>query len=129
MKPRRIFPALLIPALLFGSQMARAEGWSLLHPFSSGKTDSQPQKQAKPAPPQEPSTLQKMGTGTKHFFGKVGEKLSLKKSATATTAPPNSGTSTAAPKKSSGLASLNPFHHEEKKPQTVSDFIGSPRPE
>jgi hypothetical protein len=126
MKSIRMLPALLLAALFVG-RTVRAEGWSLLHPFSSGTTQSQPQKPLAPArktTSQQPSTPQKLGTGTKSFFGKIGDKLSLKKSTTTTTTPRPS-TSLATTKKSS---SWNPFHSEEKKPQTVSDFIASPRP-
>lgn len=56
-----------------GSQAAWGEGWSW--PFSSSDHKSASARKAA----QEPSAWQKMNDGTKEFFGRVGETLSLKK--------------------------------------------------
>jgi len=68
--------------VLVGSRPALCEGWSILNPFSSS-SDSKKEEAKKPAfksaAKKDPSTLDKMGQGTKNFFNKTGETLGLKK--------------------------------------------------
>lgn len=141
MKIEHIWLTAFVLALLLGSRTAQAEGWSLLHPFSTTKTEAKPPATSKPARKpvkKEPSTLDKMGTGTKNFFTGVGDKLSLKKSPPAKTGSyttssgnTNLGSQSSKIKSSSGSgSSWNPFHKEEPKPpKTLSDFVGMKRPE
>jgi hypothetical protein len=135
---RAVFAGLAVAALL-GGGAARADGWSLLHPFSGDQ--SQP---AKPAPKPagwQPPTVAKAASNNKSFLGKIGDTLSLKKTPPKKTAPsfstfsPNyTGNASVSPSKpaskpTSFWSSLNPFHHEEpKRPQTVQDFVGMERP-
>jgi hypothetical protein len=133
---RTAFVALLV--VLLAALVAQAEGWSILHPFSGSSTTSDAPKRPKPVPrttiaaKQEPSALQKLGTGTKNFFTGIGAALTPKKTPSKKPDPyktsyfnPNQ----AAAKKSSS-SSWNPFHREEKpKKQTVNDFMSLKRPE
>ena len=144
MKIARLLAASLVLVLLIGGLAVRAD-WSLLHPFSSGTTDSKPATkpapQWKPTPPakpaQPPSTVQKMTSGTKNFFTGVGNTLTGKKTPAKKPSPytMSSGNNTtvgaAAKSKQSSTSSWSLFHKEEKKkqPQTLSDFVGMPRPE
>ena len=140
MKIEGILPAALVLALLVGGRAVQAEGWSILHPFSSSKPEAKSPEVAKPARKpvkKEPSTLDKMGTGTKNFFSGVGDKLSMKKttpakptgSYTTSSSHTTLGTPSSKIKSSSSGSSWNPFYKEEPKPKTLSDFVGMKRPE
>jgi hypothetical protein len=60
---------------------AWCDGWSLPNPFASSEPTPKPRpkKVAARTAKQEPSTLDKIGTGTKNLFNKTGETLGLKK--------------------------------------------------
>ena len=108
-------------------QPVLCEGWSLPNPFSSEPTPK-PKKTGLKTVKQEPSALDKIGTGTKNLFNKTGETLGLKKPQPkkpqyATAKPP-----TIQPVKKddskSWLGSL--FKPEEpKKPKTVGEWMTS----
>ncbi len=70
----KILSATLVFALLATARPA--DGWSL-NPFASSETKATTVR--KPVAKKEPSTLDKIGTGTKDFFNKTGEALGLKK--------------------------------------------------
>jgi hypothetical protein len=118
MKRTRISTVALILGLLSLANITLADGWA-------------------PASNKPPSAWDKLSTGTKNFFGKMGETVGLKKPAaksthsgwaagnTATKTTQNTKTATAATKKSS---SWNLFGKSEpKKPQSPSDFLAQPR--
>lgn len=76
----------------------------------------------------EPSTLTKVNQGTKDFFGKTKDVLmpwskSSKKPAT------QYGSSKKPAKKKSFFTSWIPQKKEEKRPQTMGDFLDAKRPE
>ena len=76
----RILSASVMVVLLADVRPALCEGWSLLHPFSSETTsETKPKRPTPKTVKKEPSTLNKVGTGTKNFFNKTGETLGLKK--------------------------------------------------
>jgi hypothetical protein len=77
-KISRILSACVLLALLANARPSVCEAWSLLHPFSS-ETDTKLQGPAARPTKKEPSTLDKVGAGTKNFFSKTGETLGLKK--------------------------------------------------
>lgn len=141
MKLSRALPACLILAAVVAVPAGPAQAWSLLDPFG-GSSDSKtakpapkpaPKPAAKPAKP-EPSTLDKIGAGTKSFVTGVGDVVTLKKLRTPTPAAPKAKpagyASASKPKsKSSGSSWWNPFHREEPKgPKSMSDFVGMERP-
>lgn len=143
MKLMRILSAGTLVAAVVGSQAVRAEGWSLLPPFSGSSSDS---KSKKPAPTvkKEPAAgnkapADKAGAGTKSFFSGVSNALTLKKPEAKKPAAKSGwsssasgySSSTAKSKPSSQSSWWNPFHKEEPKPrqQTLSDFVGMKRPE
>jgi hypothetical protein len=115
---------------------ARADGWSLLHPFSS-TTTTPPQKPVPPPVKKEPSIGEKMGSGTKKVVGNIGNALTLKKRPEAKKTANYYGSTTrqpspySAPKSKPNQQSSwwNPFHKEEPKPKSLSDFVGMKRPE
>jgi hypothetical protein len=131
MSRARILPACLVLALLAGGLEASAEGWSLggLSPF--GKS-TQPQKTPTKTSKKEPSSLEKLSSGTKKLFTQVGDTLTLKKKP-AQKKPINpyassirSGSTSQQPQKKSWFGSLlQP--KEPKKQMTPTDWIGQPR--
>jgi hypothetical protein len=79
----RIFMVVLALNLLVGLRPAMGDGLSMPKLFPDSNTETKknppkpnPLKQTKP----QPSTLNKMTTGTKKFFSNVGDTLTLKKS-------------------------------------------------
>lgn len=80
----KILTASVMMILFVGVRPAACEGWSLPNPFSSSsesKKEAAKKPAFKSAAKKEPSTLDKMGQGTKNFFDKTGETLGLKKPA------------------------------------------------
>jgi hypothetical protein len=116
-------------AVIVGVLSTACYGWTL-NPFSSSGNTTKKKTQITKVTKSEPSTLQKMGTGTKNFFDRTGETLGLKKPAPKkyTYANPQplqvQGKKTAPSK--SWLSSM--FEPEEpKKPKTVTEWMGQPR--
>jgi hypothetical protein len=138
MKTIHLRLAALALAAWIGGQAVWAEGWSPSSLFSTKKSEPQ---QKKPVPPKfpskPPSTLDKAGTGTKNFFTGIGDTLSGKKSTTKKSTPSSPlamGTKPTKPapaaKKPTQQSSWNPFRREEqKKPQSLKDFVGMQRPD
>ncbi len=78
----KILATSIVLFLFVGVRPAMCEGWSILNPFSSSsesKKETVKKPAFKSAAKKEPSTLDKMGQGTKNFFNKTGETLGLKK--------------------------------------------------
>ena len=105
--------------------------WSLLHPFSSdAASESKPKKVAVKSVKKEPSTWEKLSSGTKKFFNQTGETLGLKKPETKkqyATATPKPRT-VQSPKKETSSSWWNPLASAEpKEPKTVSEWIGKKR--
>jgi hypothetical protein len=129
----RILSISTLLILLTVVQPAKCEGWSLLHPFSSDTTtDTKPKRPVYKTAKQEPSTWNKVTTGTKSFFSKTGEKLGLKKPEAkkpqyATPRMPP----VAAQKKNESKSWLGSMFKPEEpaKPKTVSDWMANPRVE
>jgi hypothetical protein len=122
-----------------------------LNPFAAKKTDAKPAKtrvsdQSARAPvmsprkPSEPSTWEKMGTGTKNFFTKTGEVLMPWKTpstpAPAQVSPTGtrrsySGSSMSKkpePKKKSLFSSWFGGEEEPQQQMDVNEFLAQPRP-
>lgn len=134
MKRLGVVSIALLLTVSVGSQASRAEGWSLLHPFSSGtKTVAKPTRPAQKPAKKEASVAEKAASGTKKFFGGVGNALSLKKpEAKKPSSPSGSQSYASAPPKSKQTKQSSwwsPFHKEPPKPQSLSDFVGMKRPE
>ena len=139
-------------AISFASVAAAEEGWSIskLNPFKKSSaskrahaqvSDEKPgiglprmslpglsSKSAAPKRKSKPSTLAKVNQGTKDFFGKTKDVLmpwskSSKKPAA------HYGSSKKPAKKKSFLTSWIPQKKEEKRPQTMGDFLDAKRPE
>ena len=125
----RILSACAVLVLLADLRPAVSEGWSLPNPFSS-ETKTTVKKPVTKTTKQEPSVLEKVGSGTKKFFSQAGETLGLtkpeaKKPKYATATPPKIQSSKKAESKS-WLS--NPFQSEEpKKPKTVSEWMNNKR--
>jgi hypothetical protein len=123
----RIFTLALVLNLLLGLRPAIGDGSSspTLFPDSQTETKKTPQKKTAP----QPSTLSKMTTGTKKFFGKVGDTLTFKKSPPqkASTTPANPWIKPAKEEpKPSWLTSI--FYKEEpKKPTSPSEWLEQKR--
>jgi hypothetical protein len=123
----KIFSMVVMLVLLTEARLGVCEGWSLPNPFSSEpKTSSK--KAAAKAAKKEPSTLDKIGTGTKGFFDKTGETLGLKKPAKKKPqyAAAKSGAlqNTKKTESKSWLGSV--FQPEEPpKPKTVGEWMAS----
>ena len=139
-------------AMACAGTAAATEGWSLskLNPFQKSSSSKRVHgsvsdeksksvlpsmslpglgsKSHKPAHSSEPSTLSKMNQGTKDFFGKTKDVLMpWSKSSKKPAARPVSSKKTAA--KTPWYKSWIPQKKKvEKKPMTVSDFIGQDRP-
>ena len=111
--------------VLIGIRPAIADGL-LPNIFSSSKTDAQkaPPKTSKA----EPSTISKMGAGTKKFFTNIGDTLTFKKPAPPQKTMP-SNPYIKPPKeepKPSFLTSLFP-KEEPKKPKTANQWLDQKR--
>jgi len=82
-KIARIAVAGLMLVLLAAVRPAQCDGWSLPNPFASdkGKTETKAKAKKSVLKPAKkpPSTLDKIGTGTKNFFTGVGNTLTGKK--------------------------------------------------
>ena len=127
----RVLSASVAVALLAGAIPTVCEGWSLLSPFSSD-TKPDPRRPISMVAQKQPSTMDKVGTGTKNFFNKTGETLGLKKPDPkrplyAVARPPT----ILPPKKTeskSWVSSLSPFKSSEpEKPKTVRDWMSNKR--
>ncbi len=140
-------------AMAIGSTSAAAEGWSLskLVPFQKSLASKRARasvsdddrsswlprmslpswgsKSGGPARRSEPSTLNKLNQGTKDFVGKTKDVLMpWSKSSKKPTARPASAKKSAA--KTPWYKSWIPQKKKpEKKPMSVSEFIGQDRPE
>ena len=120
----------MMVVLLANVRPATCDGWSLPNPFSSTtKSETKTKTHITTVKTQEPSMLEKIGTGTKNFFDRTGEKLGLKKPASkkydyATAQKPHVHASKPSSKSwlSKMFAPRNP-----KKPKTVTDWMGQPR--
>jgi hypothetical protein len=139
-------------AISFASVAAAEEGWSVskLNPFKKSSAPKRAHanvsdeksgiglphmslpglssKSAAPKRKSEPSTLAKMNQGTKDFFGKTKDVL-MPWSKSSTKSAVHNGSSKKPAKKKSFLTSWIPQKKVEKKPQTMRDFLGDPRPE
>jgi hypothetical protein len=140
-------------AISFASIASAEDGWSMskLNPFKKASSSkrahaqvsdesrgigwprmSLPGASSKPASTKrksEPSTLAKVNKSTKDFFGKSKEVL-MPWTKKPKKAPTHSSSSTkSAPKKSFLTSWMSPKKEEEKKPQTVTDFLKQDRPE
>ena len=139
-------------AMAIASTSAAAEDWSLskLVPFQKSSASKRAHasvsdedrssllprmslpswstKSRAPARPREPSTMSKLNQGTKDFFGKTKDVLMpwSKSSKKPTTRPASVRKPVA---KTPWYKSWIPQKKEEKKPLSVSDFIGQDRPE
>jgi hypothetical protein len=119
-----ILPATLILLMLADVRPARCDGWN---PFASSDANTiTTHKPATKVTKKEPSTLDKVGTGTKNFFNKTGETLGLKKPepkkpSIAFAKPPR----LASKKKTESTSWLPSFlkPEEPKKPKTVEDWM------
>jgi hypothetical protein len=134
-------------AMSMASTSVAAEGWSLskLNPFKKSTADKRTRASVsdddrsltlpRPAPKSngakrsaEPSTLSKLNQGTKEFFGKTKDVLMpWSKSKKKSVARPVSAKKKVT--KTPWYKSLLPQKEPEKKPKTVSEFIGQDRPE
>ena len=152
MNRRRWMVVAGVVAMAMGSSLAAAESWSLskLVPFqksSAGKRahasvsdkdrgswmpkmslPSWGSTSRAPAKSKTPSTLTKLNQGTKDFFGKTKDVLMpwskpAKKSATR---PASAKKTSQTPWYKAWIPRQKP---PEKKPMSVSDFIGQDRPE
>jgi hypothetical protein len=132
MKVARIVSASIIIVLtvVVCGQVVQADGWSLANMFTT-KSDTTPKKTPPKPATKTPSAMEKMGTGTKKFFGGIGDTLSGKKTAThKTTTHPSVTMLPSKPAKKTTTSSWNPFKREEpKQPRSLKDFVGMPRPE
>jgi hypothetical protein len=132
----RILSACGVLILLTGGRPTVCEGWSLLSPFSSdAKTDAKAKKPGTTAVnrvKKEPSTLDKVGAGTKKFFNKTGETLGLKKPEPKKFGYANPQAPRVQParkpEQKSWLGSLSPFKSEEPpRPRNVSEWMSNKR--
>jgi hypothetical protein len=137
-------------AMAVASTAAAAESWSLskLVPFQKSSASKRTKasvsdedrkswmpsmpswgtSKKKPSASREPSTLNKLNKGTKEFFGKTKDVLMpWSKSSKKPAARPVSTKKT--PAKTPWYKSWFTQKEPEKKPMTVSDFIGQDRPE
>ena len=131
----RVLSACMAMAVLAGVCPTVCQSWSLLSPLSSDtkadpKTDTS--RPISRVVQKQPSTLDKVGTGTKNFFNKTGETLGLKKpepkrplyavARPPTILPPKK------PESKSWLSSLSPYKAAEpEKPKTVKDWMANKR--
>ncbi len=131
-------PAKIARVLLIGGIAAAwavscpdaCKGWSLLDPFSSqASTDAKTKKSSAKKVEKEPSTFDKINSGTKNFFNKTGETLGLKKpepkkkAVYATPRRPEIQT-----RKKTSSSWLDMFKSEEpKKPDTVPEWMNNKR--
>jgi hypothetical protein len=113
---------------------SQCHAWSLSNPFvSSTKTDTKSLKSATTRTAKKPpSTLDKIGAGTKNVFDRAGQTLGLKKPApkkiSLQYARPKSYNSPESKREEpkSGLFSwMQP--EEPKKHETVTDWMSNPR--
>jgi hypothetical protein len=123
--------SIVVLLLLADLRPASCEGWSLPNPFSSdAKTDAKKRTTTRTTR-QEPSTWNKVGTGTKNFFSKTGETLGLKKPETkkplyASPAPRVIKPPARKQESKSWFGSLLKSE-EPKKDKTVSEWMDKPR--
>jgi len=132
----RIAVAGLMLILLADARPALCDGWSLPNPFASDK-DKTEAKAKKPAPKpakKPPSTLDKIGAGTKNFFTGVGNTLTGKKSdpkkdPSKPYTNPQSPASKAQPKSDASKSWLPSWlrPEEPKPPKTVKEWMDQPR--
>jgi len=128
----RILPWCVVLALLAGGQRVSADGLSLANLSPSAKaTETTPC--ASKTSKKEPSTLEKLSTGTKSFFTQVGDTLTLKKKPAPkktispfASATKHNSTSKQTPKKS-WLSSLFQREQPKKQNMTPTDWIGQQR--
>lgn len=146
----------LVAMAMAGTSVA-AEGWSLskLVPFQKSSADKRARasvsdddrgggfptlsmpswgsKSRSPKRSSEPSTLSKLNQGTKDFFGKTKDVLMPWSKSTQSKSTQKSATRPVSNKKKVAKTpwykALIPQKEPEKKPKTVSEFIGQDRPE
>jgi hypothetical protein len=123
----RILSATLVLALM--AEVRPAAGWSL-NPFA---TETKTTTVHKPAAKSEPSTLDKIGSGTKSLVNKTGETLGLKKPEPKRPTVAYARPQTIKPKKKPQSSSWLPSFmqsEEPKKDKNVSDWMSNnKRPE
>jgi len=125
----------LMLVLLAAVRPAPCNGWSLLNPFASDKDKTEAKAKKPVAKPvkKPPSTLDKIGAGTKNFFTSVGNTLTGKKSQPkkAPSKPyayPQSPGSKTQKKDDSKSWFGSWFKPEEPKPpKTIDDWMSQPR--
>ena len=124
----RILSASVILVALADVRPARCDGWSLSNPFApETKTEKKPITKVTK---KEPSTWEKLGTGTKNFFSKTGEAMGLKKPDPkkpqyATPTPPKIQATKKTETKSWVSRMFQP--EEPQKPKNVTEWMGQPR--
>jgi hypothetical protein len=111
--------AVLTVAVCLGTAAARGEGWSL-NPFAGSQKSSTTHTVNRSQ--QEPSMLQKMGTGTKEFFGRVGNVVTPHKSPPKKSTRQTSRTKTSKKKSSSWFGSLF-APKEPEPPHSLSEWM------
>ena len=126
----------LMLVLLADVRPALCDGWSLPNPFASDKDKTEAKAKKPVAKPvkKPPSTLDKIGAGTKNFFTGVGntltgKKAEPKKDPAKQNAYPQSPTSKAQKKKDDSKSWFGSwFKPEEPKPaKTIDGFMSLPR--
>ena len=131
----RIAVAGLMLVLLAAARPDVCDGWSLPNPFASDKdkTEAKAKKPVLKPAKKPPSTLDKIGTGTKNFFTGVGNTLTGKKaeSKKASSKPytnPQSSGSKSQKKDDSNSWFGSLFKSEEPRPaKTIDGFMSLPR--
>ena len=134
-KIARIAVAGLMLVLLAAVWPAQCDGWSLPNPFASDKdkTETKAKKSVLKPAKKPPSTLDKIGTGTKNFFTGVGntltgKKTDPKKASSKPYATPQSPVSKTQKKDESKSWFGSLFKSEEPKPaKTIDGFMSLPR--
>lgn len=67
--------------VLAGTRPAVCQGWSLWNPLASNdKSEAKSKRPVSRTAQKPPSTWNKITSGTKNFFGKIGDAFSFKKS-------------------------------------------------
>ena len=122
----KTFSAGLMVAVLAGAWPAESAGWPLPNPLSF--TTKKEAKSKKPVK-KEPSALDKISTGTKKFFGQVGETLGLKKPKPRKPTVAYPRLPDIQPQKKESKSWLPPWlrPQEPQRPRTVSDWIEKER--
>ena len=126
----------LMLVLLADARPALCDGWSLPNPFASDsdKTEAKAKRPVAKPVKKPPSTLGKIGAGTKNFFTGVGNTLTGKKSQpkkdpSKLYAYPKSPGSKAQPKKDDSKSWFGSWFKpdEPKPPKNIDDFMELPR--